>query len=132
MLIVHFDGSCDPNPGGVCTYGFVIRRGEAVVHRESGTAAPRGPGATNNVAEYTGCLRALEWLSANGVPEPILVRGDSELAIKQLNGAYRVKSPLLQPLHARIRALVRDFPSVRFEWIPRERNAEADRLSKAG
>jgi ribonuclease HI len=130
MIVAAFDGSCDPNPGGICTYGFAVRRDGALLHAGRGLAAPRGPGATNNVAEYAGALRALEWLDAQGLREGVILRGDSELVVRQLTGVYRVKSPLLAPLHAAASALMEKFPGLRVEWVPRARNAEADRLSK--
>jgi ribonuclease HI len=132
MLIANFDGSCNPNPGGVCSYGFVIWRDATRLHEGHGPAAPRGPGATNNVAEYTGCIKALEWVLANGIDEPFVLRGDSELVLKQLKGEYKVKSPLLAPLYWRARELCGKVRSLRFEWVPREQNAEADRLASLG
>ena len=129
QLTAHFDGSCDPNPGGICTYGFVVWRDGRKIHEGRGVAAPRGPGATNNVAEYTGCIRALEWIRYEKTVEPIVIRGDSELVLKQLKGQYKVRSPLLAPLYWRARELLTELPGVRFEWIPREQNADADRLA---
>jgi len=132
MLIANFDGSCNPNPGGVCSYGFVVWRDQTRIQEGHGSAAPRGPGATNNVAEYTGCIRALEWILAQGCTEPVVLRGDSELVLKQLKGDYKVRSPLLAPLYWRARELAAHLPSLRFEWVPREQNAEADRLASLG
>jgi ribonuclease HI len=132
MLILNFDGSCNPNPGGVCSYGFVVWRDGRKIHEGHGPAAPRGPGATNNVAEYTGCIQALEWLSTQTIQEPVIVRGDSELVLKQLKGEYKVRSPLLAPLYWRARELFSSLPSLRFEWVPREQNADADRLAGLG
>ncbi len=132
MIIVHFDGSCDPNPGGICTYGFVVHRDGRILHEGHGQAAPRGPGATNNVAEYTGCIRALEWLAGQGLAGPVTMRGDSELVIRQLKGEYRVRSPLLGPLYRRAVDLIAGFPELHLEWVPREQNAEADRLAALG
>lgn len=129
MILVHFDGSCDPNPGGRCSYGVVVWRDGRKVHEDRGIAAPPGPGATSNVAEYTGCIRALEWLRYERGAEPMVLRGDSELILKQLTGRYKVKSPLLAPLYWRARALLAEIPGVRLEWIPRERNRDADRLA---
>jgi probable phosphoglycerate mutase len=54
---------------------------------------------------------------------------DSKLVVEQMSGRWRVKHPDLQPLHAEGRALARALPSVRFGWIPRERNSYADRLA---
>jgi ribonuclease HI len=129
MIIIHFDGSCDPNPGGRCSYGFVAWRNGRKVHEGRGVAAPPGPGASNNVAEYTGCIRALEWLRYEPSSEPKVVRGDSELILKQLKGEYKVRSPLLAPLYWRARELLTELTGVRLEWIPREQNADADRLA---
>jgi ribonuclease HI len=129
MIVIHFDGSCDPNPGGICRYGFVVWRDDRKIHEGHGLAAPCGAGATNNVAEYTGCLRALEWLADQRVEEPAVVRGDSELVIKQLKGLYKVRSPLLAPLYWKVRELFAGLPAVRLEWVPRERNVDADRLA---
>lgn len=131
-ILIHFDGLCEPkNPGGVATFGFTVDRDGRRAHEGSGLAAkPYSPGATNNVAEYTGILRALEWIVERGLEkEPVVVRGDSELIIKQLNGEYKVRSPLLAPLHQRVRELSFKFPSIKFEWVPREENRDADALT---
>src|SRR5262245_48588163 len=106
-LTIHFDGLCLPkNAGGIATYGFVAKRGAKVVHEEGGLAAPPwSPQATNNVAEYTGVLKALEWAEREGLSgETISVKGDSELVIRQLKGEYKVRSPSIVDLFNRVRA----------------------------
>jgi len=131
-LTIHFDGLCLPrNPGGVATYGFVAKRGAKTVHEECGLAAPPyTPQATNNVAEYTGVLKALEWALAQGLEkEKVVVRGDSELVIRQLKGEYKVKSPSIVNLFTRVHELAGRFSSISFGWIPREENKEADALT---
>ena len=126
----YFDGLCEPNPGGVATYGFVVKKDGKKVHEGHGLAGtPKTPQATNNVAEYTGLIKALEWFLAQKTPGPLIVRGDSDLILKQVQGLYKVKSGLLAPLHGRVKELLEDLPDVTFEWIPRERNADADRLT---
>jgi ribonuclease HI len=130
MIEAYFDGLCEPNPGGVATYGFVIKRDGKKVHEGHGLAGtPKTAQATNNVAEYTGLIKALEWLTGQKTPGPILVRGDSDLIIKQVQGLYKVKSGLLAPLHGRVKELLEELPDVKFEWIQRERNGDADRLT---
>lgn len=132
MLEINFDGLCLPkNPGGVATYGFVAYRDGKRIHEDRGLAGePWTPETTNNVAEYTGVVKALEWAIAEGLEkEPAVVRGDSQLAIRQLNGEYKVKSPNVAPLFARARELFFKFDSLKFEWVPREKNREADSLS---
>jgi ribonuclease HI len=130
MIEAYFDGLCEPNPGGVATYGFVIKRDGKKVHEGHGLAGtPRTPQATNNVAEYTGLIRALEWILGQKPKEPVVVRGDSDLIVKQVKGLYKVKSGLLAPLHAEARELIEKLPGITVEWVPRERNADADRLT---
>jgi len=130
MIEAYFDGLCEPNPGGVATFGFVIKRDGKKIHEGHGLAGtPKTPQATNNVAEYTGLIRALEWLRSQKIKEPVVVRGDSDLIIKQVRGEYKVKSPLLAPLHGQATALMEKLPDVTLEWVARERNADADRLT---
>ncbi|HXX92633.1 MAG TPA: ribonuclease HI [Planctomycetota bacterium] len=132
MIEAYFDGLCEPrNPGGVATFGFVVRRAGKTLHEGHGLAAtPYSDGATNNVAEYTGALKALEWILQEGLEkEKVALRGDSELVIKQLKGEYKVKAPLLAPLYKKVRELALRFPSLTFHWVPREENREADRLT---
>ncbi len=129
---VHFDGACDPAPGGgIATYGFIIT-GEGLDHEESGLAVPPWtPRATNNVAEYTGAIRALEHLRSVGYEGGVLVLGDSQLVIRQMRGEYEVRAPHLKAYHEHLTELGRRFLETRWEWVPREQNTEADELSKA-
>jgi len=86
---------------------------------------------TNNVAEYTAVIRGLERALELGATD-VLLRSDSQLLINQLTGRYRVKSPHLQPLHRRVRALGARFEAIEYEHVRRERNTEADRLANLG
>ncbi|HUR68697.1 MAG TPA: reverse transcriptase-like protein [Candidatus Thermoplasmatota archaeon] len=130
---LHFDGSCMPrNPGGIAAYGFVARKDGALVHEGHGVAAPPGPGATNNVAEFTGLLEALRWLRPRWRQgEPVRVRGDSDLVIASLTGRRSLHKEHLIALRDQARALV-DALGARLEWVPREENADADRMSRVG
>lgn len=138
--LVYFDGLCEPrNPGGVAAYGFVVcseDSGEAL-YSEGGVLAS-GKKATNNLAEYGACGRAMGWVADN-MPEArgggLTVRGDSQLVIRQLCGEWSVSSPAILPLYRRALEL-RDAlrgdngstpPSL--EWVPREDNELADALS---
>ena len=129
--VLHCDGACMPrNPGGIAAYGFVVHRDGALVTEGSGLAAPPGPGATNNVAEFRGLLEGLRWLRANGAREP-LVRGDSELVFDTLTGKKALRAPHLVPMRDEARAMIEAL-GARLEWVPRERNADADRMSRVG
>ncbi|EQD73488.1 ribonuclease H [mine drainage metagenome] len=87
---VSFDGACQPaRGGGIATWAFVVE-GEGLDTEGSGLAAPAGsPESTNNVAEYSGALRGLEYLLQRGYRGPVVLQGDSQLVIRQLEGGYR-------------------------------------------
>jgi ribonuclease HI len=128
---VHFDGACLAAPGGgIATYGLVVE-GDGIFHEECGLAVrPGSPNATNNVAEYTGAIRALEWLRGRAYPGSVLLCGDSQLVIRQMSGEYEVRAEHLRAYHDHLEALAQGFIEVRYEWVPREQNTRADELSK--
>ena len=86
------------------------------------------PHATNNVAEYSALLAALEWCAAHGVAA-VHVRSDSLLLVQQMRGVYKVKSERLKSLYGQARLLASRIGNVTFEHIRRELNAEADKLA---
>ena len=63
--------------------------------------------------------------------EKILIKGDSELVIKQMKGQYRVSSATSKKYVPEIKRLL-EGKDVSFSWVPREENEEADRLSRMG
>ena len=130
MIRIFCDGLCEPrNPGGTATYGFVVYRDQEKIYEECGVVA-KGENATNNVAEYTGGIRAVEWIRKSGLDkEKILLMSDSQLLIRQLQGAYSVRSPRIYPLWRRMQELIYGL-DISFKWIPREENKSADALSR--
>jgi len=82
---------------------------------------------TNNVAEWTALLEGLKAALARGVDE-IDIRLDSELVVRQLDGAYRVKHAGLIPLHAEAKALLRKFAHHDVRHVRRHENKAADAL----
>ena len=130
-VIVYCDGLCEPrNPGGTATYGWVAYVGGEKIHEECAVVCS-GPGATNNVAEYSAVIAALEWLVQEGyIKEKIRVRSDSQLCMYQLDGVYAVRSERIRPLYEKAKSLSRKFRKVTFEWVPREENQVADALSR--
>lgn len=130
-LTVHFDGACESGRGGgIATWAFTVQGG-GLDHEDSGLAAEPGSAqSTNNVAEYTGAIRALEYLRDRGYHGPVRLVGDSELVIRQLKGEYRVRHPNLRPLNQHLVALISGFASVEPIWVRREENQRADELTK--
>ena len=126
VAVAYADGASRGNPGPAawgCVY--TLEDGEPLC----GEAATLGE-TTNNVAGYRGCIAALERLKSWGVSRAI-IRLDSELVVKQLNGQYKVRQPHLKPLVAEAQALRLSFREVRIEHVPRKQNAIADGLANA-
>jgi ribonuclease HI len=61
--------------------------------------------------------------------ESITIKGDSQLVIYQIKGRYKVKAMKIIPLYQKVMSLISKFNDVRLEWIPREKNSEADKLT---
>lgn len=122
--ILRIDGASRGNPGPAGC-GVILEDTDGC--RETHT---RYLGrATNNQAEYEALLLALERAAALGYRR-LEVRSDSELLIRQMTGAYRVKHPGLLALHQAASRLLPGFEEVRFTHVDREVNEEADRLAK--
>lgn len=117
------DGGSRGNPGPAASGAVLLdERGEVL--REVGTYLGR---TTNNVAEWTGLLTGLEAALELGVSE-LNVRLDSELVVRQLSGAYRVKHENLIPLYQKARGLLVRFKHVSIGHVPRKENKQADAL----
>jgi ribonuclease HI len=85
---------------------------------------------TNNQAEYRALIAALEKaisLEARRVD----IRLDSELVVRQVEGRYKVKKATLRPLYLRVGELLGRLEGFTLTHVPREQNAEADRLANA-
>lgn len=130
MIIVNTDGLCEPNPGGIATYGWVAYEDQEKIG-EGYEVVVEGPEATNNVAEYSGIIAALRWLLENNLErKEVVLKSDSQLCIKQLTGEFRVRAPGIIPLYQEATDLLSNFNHIKLEWVRREENEEADELSR--
>lgn len=122
-VVVHTDGGSRGNPGPAAA-GFVIcdSAGKPLCTR----AFYLGE-ATNNVAEYTALVKALESAMELGAAE-VMVYTDSELMVRQLQGAYKVKSDLIRPLFEQVNELRPQFQNCLIVHVTRDKNKEADGL----
>ena len=68
-------------------------------------------------------------MNNSDVSESITIKGDSQLVIYQIKGRYKVKAIKIMPLYQKVMSLISKFDDVRVEWIPREKNSEADKLT---
>src|SRR5690242_19903831 len=95
------------SPWRYSMFGFIIKNGTNTIHGEYGQAANN---STNNVAEYTGIIKALEWLIANNYQnENIVIKGDSQLVIQQMKGNFKVKAPTIILLYRKAMSLISNF-----------------------
>ena len=94
---------------------------------------PFSESSTNNVAEYVGLINLLRHLIENNLTNQVIcIYGDSQLVINQTNHKYRVKSERLLSYFNETKMLLSQFENISIRWIPREKNNEADKLSKKG
>jgi ribonuclease HI len=126
-VTVYIDGLAQPRNPGVGTYGYVIYDGTEKLAEGSGLA---GRGVTSNFAEYTAFAEALKKVKALGLAGDLLVKSDSQLLVGQMGEGWKVKGGMYIEKLKEARDLLREFGSIRFEWIPREQNEEADLLTR--
>ena len=125
---MYADGGSRGNPGpaasGAVLYELDAQGNEV---REITTATKYLGKTTNNQAEYMSIIIGL--LKAKEFGFNVLdVRLDSELAVKQLNGQYKVKNAEIAKRFLEIHNLLPSFKSVTFTHIRREFNKRADEL----
>mgnify|MGYP001438931031 CR=1 FL=1 len=123
MNVLYFDGAADPNPGHA-SFGFSHMIDEKEVAFSCGYIGV----STNNVAEYTALLKALEYCKLNNVTDAQIF-GDSLLVVNQMNGTWKTKSDHLLPLQKVCKNLASEL-GAQVRWVSRVQNSRADYLSK--
>ena len=125
-LIVEADGGSRGNPGPA-GYGALVR--DAGTMEVLAEEAEFIGIATNNVAEYSGLIAGLRVAARIDPRALVRVRMDSRLVVEQMCGRWKIKHPDMKPLAQAASEAARGFTSVSYEWVPRERNKDADRLA---
>lgn len=124
-FIVEADGGSRGNPGPAGSGAIIINADTGQVIYE----VARFIGvATNNVAEYTALLAALQIIDRLCARANVSVRMDSKLVIEQMAGRWKIKHPDMQILAAEVQKIVSRH-TVSWNWIPRELNSLADALA---
>jgi probable phosphoglycerate mutase len=123
-VVAHIDGASRGNPGPAA-YGVVLENQDGTPLT---TLSKTLGHTTNNVAEYCGLLAVLEYALEHQVHR-LKVLTDSELMARQIQGAYKVKSPDLKPLYERARSAIARLESFSIQHVRRELNREADKLA---
>ena len=123
-LQIHIDGGARGNPGPAGA-GVVVRTEDGKPLWEAGFFLGR---MTNNMAEYHGLLKALDFALAAGA-SGVSISSDSELLVRQINGDYRVKNLRLQGLFDLAWTRLRQLEHWKIQHIYREQNKRADELA---
>lgn len=123
-LIIYCDGGSRGNPGPAAS-AFVVTKNDNIVFSKGIFLNIR----TNNFAEYTAVILGLDWLSENETNEDVVFNLDSQLIERQINGFYKIKSPLLKPLFDEVKMKILKLKcNVKFIWNYRSDNKLADEL----
>jgi ribonuclease HI len=122
---LYCDGASRGNPGPASAGAVLYESGSTKILARHGKRLGK---ATNNVAEYEAMILGLREALKMGATS-VAVHADSELVIKQVKGVYRVKHPEMQERHGQVLGLLAKFKTWRAVHVPREKNAEADRVA---
>lgn len=124
-VIVNTDGGSRGNPGNAASAFVVLGDGGKLIHQESKYLGHN----TNNFAEYTGLLMAIEWVEKNIEDAEASFFLDSELVVKQINRIYKIKNPDLAQIYQTISKILSTSKNdYRFSHVPRSQNKLADKL----
>lgn len=128
VYTIYTDGGSRKNPGPAAA-GFIIE-GEGIRRIEHGEYLGV---TTNNVAEYSAAILALNKLKATigaerAAAAHVRLMADSELLVRQVNGEYKVKDAELKKLFIDLYNARQDFGKVTFTHVRREHNTDADRM----
>jgi ribonuclease HI len=114
MVEIYTDGASRGNPGkSACSFIFVEDKKVTLIKAfYLGTA-------TNNIAEYSAIIKALEEAKKSKLNE-IKVTSDSKLIILQIRKEYKTKAKHLEELNKKVLAITKSFKKIEFENVERE------------
>jgi len=120
----EFDEDLKPNNAGI---GGLIKKGNKLIYSFSENIGIR----TNNEAEYSALIQGIKACLDHEIYH-VNIFSDSELVVNQVNGKYKLKDSKMIKLHAKVAKLCSELTSWTISHVPREKNEEADELSKEG
>ena len=124
---MNFDGCSKGNPGLSGAGAVIYKNGEEIWSNSYFVS----DSATNNVAEYFGLIRGLKRAIKMNICH-LIVKGDSQLIIKQMTGQYQVKSVSMIELYGIAKKMEEEFENISYEHVYRKYNKRADQLSNEG
>jgi phosphoribosylglycinamide formyltransferase-1 len=123
QITAYTDGGSRGNPGPAAA-GFILAEPNGTPIQSRALFLGE---TTNNVAEYTAIIKALEAARQIGAKK-LTIFSDSELIVKQVNGEYKVKSEQIRPLFRQTVDLISEFEECKVKHITRDKNQQADEL----
>jgi ribonuclease HI len=121
---MNFDGCSRGNPG--------LSGAGAVIYHDNdeiwGGSFFVGEQSTNNHAEYAGLILGLQQARYLKIKN-LLIKGDSQLVINQMEGKYKCSSPNLIQLYEKAKVLESEFDNIYYQHVYRNENKRADYLS---
>lgn len=123
IITINIDGASKGNPGP-SSIGIVFQKDKKLIKEVSEFIGNH----TNNFAEYTALIRAMEISIEYGF-QNIEIKSDSELVVKQINKIYKVKDADIKDLFDKVNLLSEKLSSFKITHIPREENLRADKLA---
>ena len=124
MYELYFDGGANPNPGHGGCGAVIIENGIEI----DASSCYLNNNTTNNVAEYNGLIIGLELALKHNIKN-LIVKGDSQLVIKQMQKLYKVKAAHLIEYYDKANKLLMEFDTIEFIHVKRHLNARADELA---
>jgi len=116
-IIIYVDSGVRGNPSDHGAFAFFVV--ESPVERCLHKFGQNIPGkVTNNYAEYYGILEALKYAKETGLDD-ITIKSDSNLAIQQIKGHFKVKNSGLIEIQKKVIEITKGFEHIEFEWVPR-------------
>ncbi|MGC8710408.1 MAG: ribonuclease HI family protein [Candidatus Micrarchaeia archaeon] len=114
---IYTDGASRGNPGESASGYYVFDKDYRLVLKKVFYNGVK----TNNFAEYNAILNALKKVSEDyGFENEVEVISDSEVAVKQINGLYKVKNEALRPLNREVKSIAKRFKKCTFRNVARE------------
>lgn len=141
LIEIFFDGACQATNSKKKNTGIGVAVYINKEYSECWSIAEPGDNGTNNIAEWCGCVRAVEILSelkplAKALyPDSrlrIRIYSDSKLIVNQFNGTFVITHTKFLPYFKKARQIADSINFKYLIWIPREKNKQADNLSKIG
>ena len=116
-LYIYTDGASRGNPGKSASGYIILDSSNKPLLKEVFYNGRK----TNNFAEYMAIIAALEKVAKlYGYENNVTLTSDSEVAVKQINGLYKVKEKHLKELNKRVIELASKFKSCKFQNAKRE------------